>query len=82
MSFNFQHIAMAQKLQSHLNTFRQNHPKFPLFLDAVSSSALQEGTVVEFRVTTPEGREYTSNIRLQASDLELIDTLKSMRSGM
>lgn len=81
MNFNFQQIALAQKLHGHLNTFRQNHPKFPMFLDAISKDALREGTVVEFHVTTPEGQEYTSNLRLQESDLEFIETLKSMRSG-
>ena len=53
---NFNQIAMLQKLKSSMNRFRNNHPKFPLFLKAVVGNALEEGTLVEINVTTP-GRE-------------------------
>ena len=33
---DFRQIAMIQKLKSDLNLFRANHPKFPMFLKAVS----------------------------------------------
>lgn len=77
---NFSQIAMLQKIQSGLNTFRQNHPKFPMFLKAISEEALVEGAVIEITVTTPEGKEYCSNLKVKASDLELIETLKNMGS--
>ena len=75
---NFNQIAMMQKIQSGLNTFRQNHPKFPMFLKAVSQEALVEGSVIEITVTTPEGKEYCSNLKVKPSDLELVETLKNM----
>ena len=76
---NFNQIAMMQKIQSGLNTFRQNHPKFPMFLRAVSQEALVEGSVIEITVTTPEGKEYCSNLKVKPSDLELVETLKNMK---
>ena len=44
---NFNQIAMLQKLKSSMDRFRNNHPKFPLFLKAVVGNALEEGTLVE-----------------------------------
>ncbi len=76
---NFNQIAMIQKIQSGLNIFQQNHPKFPMFLRAVSQEALVEGSVIEITVTTPEGKEYCSNLKVKPSDLELVETLKNMK---
>ena len=78
---NFNQIAMIQKLKGGMDRFRVNHPKFPLFLNAVSPDALVEGTVVEINVTTPEGRNYCSNLRLKQEDLELIESLKALRQN-
>lgn len=77
---NFSQIAMLQKIKSAMETFRQNHPKFPLFLNAVSQDALVEGTIIEINVTTPNGKNYCTNVKLKASDLELMETLKNMNS--
>lgn len=63
-----------------METFRRNHPKFPLFLNAVSQDALVEGTIIEINVTTPEGKNYCTNVKLKSSDLELMETLKNMNS--
>ena len=52
---NFNQIAMLQKLKSSMDRFRNNHPKFPLFLKAVVGNALEEGTLVEmyeFKIKT------------------------------
>lgn len=76
---NFNQIAMIQKVQAALNTFRANHPKFPLFLNAVASDALVEGSIIEINVKTPEGKTYCTNLKIKESDLELIDTLKNMK---
>ena len=52
---NFNQITMLSKMKNAMDTFRRNHPKFPLFLNAVSQDALVEGTIIEINVTTPEG---------------------------
>lgn len=81
MNMNFNQIAMIQKIKGCMDRFRANHPKFPLFLNAISQEALKEGTVIEITVTTPEGKNYCSNIKLQPDDMELIETLKSMKAS-
>ena len=77
---NFNQITMLSKMKNAMETFRQNHPKFPLFLNAVSQDALVEGTIIEINVTTPEGKNYCTNVKLKSSDLELMEALKNMNS--
>lgn len=81
MNMNFNQITMLQKMKAGMDRFRVNHPKFPLFLRAVSQDALVEGTVIEITVTTPDGKNYCSNVKLQADDMELINSLKSMNAN-
>lgn len=78
MNMNLNQLAMLQKLKSGIDRFRANHPKFPLFLKAVSQDALREDSVIEISVTTPEGKNYCSNVRLNADDMELMETLKNL----
>ena len=77
---NLNQLAMLQKLKSGIDRFRANHPKFPLFLKAVSQDALREGSVIEISVTTPEGKNYCSNVRLNADDMGLMETLKNLNA--
>ena len=79
MNMNFNQLAMIQQLKSGMDRFRANHPKFPMFLQAVSQNALVEGSVIEINVTTPEGKNYCSNIKVTADDLAFIETLKNMK---
>ena len=81
MNMNFNQIAMIQKLKGCMEQFRLNHPKFPLFLNAISQDALMEGSVVEINVTTPEGKNYCSNLKLKQDDLEFIECLKAFRQS-
>ena len=49
------------------------------FLNAVTrEQALREGAVIELSVTSSEGKNYCSNIKLNAEDIELINQLKTM----
>lgn len=75
---NLNQIAMLQKFKSSVERFRSNHPKFPLFVKAVSQDALTEGTIIEITVTSPEGKHYSSNIKLKADDIELMQMIRDM----
>ena len=44
------------QLKSAWQSFARRHPKFPLFWKAVYKQGLVDGTVLEFKVTTPEGK--------------------------
>lgn len=67
------------KLKNIWSKFEENHPKFPLFLKAVSQEGLHEGTVIEVNVTTADGRNFASNLKIRPEDLELIEELKNFR---
>lgn len=65
------------QLKSAWEQFKKNHPKFPRFVQA-SSQYIQEGTVIEFRITAKDGREITSNVKLKESDILLFQELKEL----
>ena len=59
------------KMKNAWSRFAANHPKFPLFLNAIVKRGNQEGTIFEFKVTSPDGQELVTNMRLSADDIEL-----------
>lgn len=77
---NMNPLIMMQ-LKSSWDRFVKNHPKFPLFWKAVRQNGLSEGTVVEFKVTTPEGKELCSNLKLTQDDMELMEQLKKLMNS-
>lgn len=75
---NGMNAASMWKLMSAKNQFDHNHPKFGAFLKAVFSRQMEEGTVIELSVTRPGEEPVTTNIKVQQSDLELLDELKGV----
>lgn len=77
--------AKLMKLKSHWTTFTQNHPRFPLFINAIAVSnkngtpVLTEGTIIDINITTPEGKTMGTNVKLTASDLEMFRDLMDMK---
>ena len=69
-------------LKSDFNKFKNNHPKFLQFAKAFTKAGIQEGTVMECKVITADGREFQTNIRVTADDLELLEKLKNLRQEM
>lgn len=66
------------KIKQSWDTFTNNHPRFPQFLTAVKTTGIKEGTVIEISITDPDGKVTATNIKVTQSDLDLIDTLRSM----
>lgn len=60
------------------NTFTANHPKFVSFLQYAFGSGIPVDSVIEITVTKPGQEPVTSNIKVQQSDLELLDSLKDI----
>ena len=58
--------------------FSAAHPKFIQFIKAVSASGVNEGTILECKVITPDGKEMQSNIKITAEDLELVEKLREI----
>ena len=78
VDMNFSQLGKIQELKGHMDTFRRNHPKFPMFLGAVAQNAVEEGTIIEINVTAPNGAHYETNLKLRAEDLEFIRALQEM----
>lgn len=74
--------AMIFKIKGMWDEFAGNHPKFPRFLKAAVSQPMEEGTIVELAIRHPNGDTIASNVKLTASDIELIGQLKQMGYDM
>lgn len=72
-------ISDLMKIKGAWNEFSKNHPQFVKFLDYMASTKIEEGTVFSVSVKKPESeKEIKTNLRVTQSDLELVETLKSM----
>lgn len=66
------------QLKSAWERFKNNHPKFPRFLAGIYQKSLQEGTLIEFIVTSPDGEKITANLRIKADDMALFEELRGL----
>ena len=57
--------------------FTTNHPKFPKFLQAAAQSSIGEGTIIEVKITKPNGDTIASNLKLTAEDMELFREIRN-----
>lgn len=65
------------QFKSAWENFSSRHPKFAAFLQVIAKGGFSEGTVIDIRITTPEGKELSSNMRITAEDIALINSLKN-----
>ena len=66
------------RMQQAWSTFKQNHPKVPVFMNNVQNKGFCEDMEIAIAVRYPDGEEFKSGIRVTQSDLELLNMLKSM----
>ena len=67
------------KLKERFGIFQNQHPRVIPFFGAAKNS-VREGAVLELKVTSPEGKELVTNIRLTPEDMETIEVLRELRS--
>ena len=70
--------AILMKLMAAKNTFANNHPKFVAFLSTVFRDRIEEGTIIEISVQKPGQEKVTSNLKVQQTDLDLLQGLKEL----
>ena len=70
--------ADMMKIMNAKNKFEANHPKFFAFLNAVFSRPIEEGTIIEISVKRPGEETITTNLKVQQSDLELVQELQNL----
>lgn len=62
-------------LKKRWEEFSARHPKFVAFLGAMKNRGMAEGSVIDMKITMPDGEVFQSNIKLTAEDIELIKGL-------
>ena len=67
------------QLGGRIQPCRDQHPKFGAVLREAGADAIREGSILEMKVTSPEGKEYVTNLRLTAEDVETISIIRNMR---
>lgn len=67
------------KMKNIWSKFEANHPKFPLFLKAVSQAGLAEDSIIEINITTADGKNFASNLKIKPEDMELLEEIKNIR---
>ena len=67
-------LGNLMQLKNSWATFTQNHPQFPKFLQA-AGTAVKEDTLIEIKITTAEGKVIETNLKVKASDIELVKNL-------
>ncbi len=67
-------LGNLMQLKNSWATFTRNHPKFPKFLQA-AGTAVKEDTLIEIKITTAEGKVIETNLKVKASDIELVKNL-------
>ena len=75
MAFNPMKLIELKNLR---NRFAQNHPKFVKIMSDLASSQIEEGTNLEVTVKKPDGRTIVSNIKVPASEIEMLQAIKQM----
>jgi hypothetical protein len=66
------------KIKGYWDQFIQNHPKFPLFINAIQSNGIEEGSVIDITITTAEGKTFSTNIKVTQSDKEMLSELTEL----
>ncbi len=66
------------KLRERFRIFQGQHPRMAPFLKDVGEHGFREGAVVEVKVTTPEGKEYITNMRVTRDDVETAQILHDL----
>ena len=70
--------AAIMKIMNAKNKFTKNHPKFVAFLTMIFSRGITEGTIIEITITRPGEQPVTSNMKVQDTDIELMEQLKTL----
>ena len=65
------------ELKNLWSAFTKRHPKFPPFLSAVQQAGIPEGTIIEVQITSPDGKTFTSNMKVTSEDIDAVKSLQN-----
>ena len=66
------------RVKGSWSVFCENHPRVREFIGNVGDKGFCEGQEIAVAVRYPDGTEFKTGIRIQASDLEFLELLKSL----
>ncbi len=66
------------QLKNSWDQFRNAHPKFVSFLNAVPNSGIQEDSIIEITIKNPNGKTLSANLKLKESDIQMFQSLKEL----
>ena len=75
---NFGNIGAAFKVKKAWDTVSRNHPKLEGFIAGVRSKGAEENMEIAVAVRYPDGTEFKTGIRVSASDMEVLSSLKGL----
>lgn len=73
----FNPMALLQ-MKKQWDDFSARHPKFALFLMDVVKSKVGVDTIIDIKLTMPDGKILQSNMKVCEEDMELIQNLIGM----
>ena len=66
------------ELKNLWSAFTRRHPKFPQFMTAVQQHGIQAGSIIEVQINTPDGKNFTTNLKVSEEDIQAIRSLQDM----
>lgn len=67
------------KLKDRYKLFKKDHPKLIAFGGVAANGHLVEGSKVEIKITTPEGKAIATDFDLTENDVDSIKLLKEIK---
>lgn len=67
------------KLKDRYKLFKKDHPKLIAFGGVAANGHLVKGSVVEIKITTPEGKAIATDFELTENDVDSIKLLKDIK---
>ena len=67
------------KLKEKLEVFEKQHPKMIAFINQVGKNAITEGSILEMKVTRPDGKSYVTNMKVTAEDMQLFEMFGELK---
>ncbi|MBE5894285.1 MAG: hypothetical protein IJZ00_06650 [Lachnospiraceae bacterium] len=68
--------AKLLKFRKEWGEFETRHPKFVRFIMTIARNGILEGSIIEIKVTAPDGTVTESNMRVSAEDMEMVKGLQ------
>ena len=65
----FMDLGMVFKLQGLWMKFNKSHPKFPQFIKAVQNNGMPVDTIIDVKISYPDGKVVDTNMKLTEKQL-------------